>query len=242
MNKLLIFLSLLIPFTGKSQQVYHLSCKLDIPLGAAALGTLTPAFFLSKTNRAPTLDELPSLNRNDVWKFDRSATYRWSPRTATASDVLMYSSMAMPGLLFINKEVRQERYVSLLYVETMLLTAGVTNLVKELAHRYRPYVYNENVPDEKRTDKDAARSFFSGHTSLSASAMFFMATVYSDLNPDSRLKPLVWTSAAVLPAATGLLRYFAGKHYPTDIIVGYVVGGAIGFFVPYLHKKIGSNQ
>ncbi len=230
----------MIPLTGKSQRVYHLSYKLDIPLGAAALGTLTPAFFLSKTNHAPALSELPSLSRNDVLKFDRSATYRWSPPAATASDVLMYSSVAMPGLLFINKEVRQERYVSLLYVETMLLTAGVTNLVKELAHRNRPYVYNEKVPDEMKTKKEAARSFFSGHTSWSASAMFFMAKVYSDLNPDSRLKPLVWTSAAVLPAATGLCRYLAGKHYPTDIIVGYAIGGAIGFLVPYLHSKIGA--
>jgi len=241
LNKFLIFFSLLIPFTGKSQHVYDLSYKLDIPLGVAGIGALTYSFFLSKTNHAPKLEETPSLRRSDIRKFDRSATYRWSPPTATASDVLMYSSIAMPGLLFINREVRQERYVSLLYVETMALTAGITNLLKEITHRHRPYVYNENAPDEKKTEKDAARSFFSGHTSLSASSMFFMATVYSDLNPDSRLKPLVWTSAAVLPAATGLLRYFAGKHYPTDIIVGYIVGGAIGFFVPYLHKKIDSN-
>src|SRR4029079_10299737 len=131
---------------------------------------------------------------------DRSATYRWSPKSATASDVLLITSVAMPGLLFINKNVRQEHYVSLLYAETMVLTLGVTNLVKEISHRTRPYAYNENVSTDTKTTKDARRSFFSGHTSLAASASFFMAKVYADLNPDSKLKPLVWTSSAVLPA------------------------------------------
>lgn len=238
---LLVFLFLL-PFRGQSQHVYHLSYQLDIPAGSLVLGTLTASYVLSKKNHAPALSELALLDKNHIWKIDRSATNRWSRTSATASDAVMYASIAMPGLLFINKQVRQERYISLIYLETMLLTAGVTSLVKEVTRRYRPYVYNVNVPDEKRTEKDAARSFFSGHTSLTASASFFMASIYSDLIPHCRFKPLVWTSAAVLPAAAGLLRYFAGKHYPTDIIAGYAVGGAIGFFVPYLHKKIGSKQ
>jgi len=241
LKRILLLFALIVPLTGWSQNIYHLSYKLDIPIGAAGLGTLTTSYLLSRKNTPPTAAELASLDRNNIWKFDRSATERWSPHSATASDVFMYSSIAMPGLLFINKNVRRERYVSLLYAETLLLTAGVTNLVKELSHRYRPFAYNDEVADEKKMEKDATRSFFSGHTSLSASASFFMATVYADLNPDSRLKPLVWTSAAVLPAVTGLLRYFAGKHYPTDIIAGYVVGGAIGFLVPYLHKKIDSK-
>ncbi|HXH19348.1 MAG TPA: phosphatase PAP2 family protein [Chitinophagales bacterium] len=238
MRKIPLLLLSLVSITALSQNIYHLSYKLDIPAGAAGVGTLTTSYFLSRTNHAPTLDELPALSKDDVWKFDRSATGRWSPPSAKASDVLWVSSMAMPGLLLINKHVRRERYVSLLYAESMLLTMGVTSLFKEITHRYRPYVYNDEVDDTRKTEKDAARSFFSGHASLSATATFFMATVYSDLNPGSNLKPLVWASVALLPAVTGLLRYFAGKHYPTDIIIGYVVGGAVGFFVPYLHKKI----
>lgn len=201
------------------------------------MGTLTSSFIINLNSEAPTPQQIQALNRNDIWKVDRSATYRWSPKCATASDVFMYSSFVMPGLLFINKNVRHERYVSLLYVETMALSAGITNLMKELTHRYRPYAYNEDVSMEKKTEKDTRLSFFSGHTSLVASSSFFMAKVYSDLNPDSNLKPLVWTSAALLPAIVGILRYCAGKHYPTDIIVGYATGAAVGFFVPYIHKK-----
>ncbi|MEM9023429.1 MAG: phosphatase PAP2 family protein, partial [Bacteroidota bacterium] len=40
-----------------------------------------------------------------------------------------------------------------------------------------------------------------------------------------------------VPATTGLMRVLAGKHFPTDVITGYAVGGAIGFLVPHLHRK-----
>lgn len=234
---LLLFFSLIIPQSGWSQHIYELKYKTDIPIGTVGLGSLTTAFILGRKSEAPTSQQIQMLNRNDIWKFDRSATYRWSPKCAKASDVLMYSSFVMPGLLFINKNVRQEHYVTLLYAETMALSAGITSLVKELTHRYRPYAYNEDVSLEKKTEKDTRLSFFSGHTSLVASSSFFMAKVYTDLNPTCKWNPLVWTSAALLPAIVGILRYCAGKHYPTDIIVGYATGAAIGFFVPYIHKK-----
>lgn len=228
---------LLAPHSGFSQHIYQLKYKTDIPIGTVGVGALTASYILGRKSEAPTAQQIQALNRSDIWKFDRSATYRWSPKCATASDVFLYSAVVMPGLLLINKNVRQERYVSLLYLETMALTSGVTSLVKELTHRYRPYAYNEEVSMEKKTEKNTRLSFFSGHTSLVASSSFFMAKVYSDLNPDARLKPLVWTSAALLPAIVGVLRYCAGKHYPTDIIMGYATGAAIGFFVPYIHKK-----
>lgn len=236
--KILLLSALALPLEGFTQHVYLLKYKTDIPIGAAGIGTLTSSYIMGRRTAAPTPEQIQLLDKNDIWKFDRSATNHWSPQCATASDVFLYSSAVMPALLLINKNVRQERYVSLLYAETLGLTMGVTNLVKQLTDRYRPYAYNDAVSMERKTKKDSRISFFSGHTSLTASSSFFMAKVYSDLNPDSRLKPLVWTSAAVLPAIVGFLRYFAGKHYPTDIIVGYATGAAIGFFVPYIHKKM----
>lgn len=234
---ILFCLSLSVAENGFAQTVYQLKYKNDIPIGAAGIGTLTTSYFLGRKDVPPTPQQIQAMNRSNIWKVDRSATYRWSPKSATASDVFLYASVAMPALLLINKNVRRERYVSLMYLETMALTSGITNLVKELSHRYRPYSYNENVSMEKKTEKDTRLSFFSGHTSLVASSSFFMAKVFTDLNPNSNLKPLVWTTAALLPAIVGVLRYCAGKHYPTDIFVGYATGAAIGFFVPYIHKK-----
>jgi membrane-associated phospholipid phosphatase len=47
----------------------------------------------------------------------------------------------------------------------------------------------------------------------------------------------MWTSAALIPAITGLCRYGAGKHFFTDILVGYAIGSAVGILVPQLHKR-----
>ena len=65
-----------------------------------------------------------------------------------------------------------------------------------------------------------------------ATFSFFTAKVFSDTNPNSKLRPWVWSSAALLPAVTGYLRVKGGKHFPTDVIVGYAVGAAIGILVP----------
>jgi len=55
--------------------------------------------------------------------------------------------------------------------------------------------------------------------------------------PDSKWKPVVWGAAITIPAVMGYFRVAAGKHFPTDVMAGYLVGGAVGFLVPHLHRK-----
>jgi hypothetical protein len=230
---------IILPVQGWAQNVYKLKYHVDIPVTTLGAGSLAASYLISNHKKStPPTEHALVLNKDDIWRIDRRACSNWSPKCGQVSDVLLYSSIAMPSLLLINKNVRREKYVvGMMYAETMLLSAGVTCLVKEAVSRNRPYMYNEIASESTRTSKDAQLSFFSGHTSLAATSSFFMAKVYCDLNPNSRLKPLVWTAACALPATVGVLRYTAGKHYPTDILVGYVTGAAIGYLVPYLHKK-----
>jgi membrane-associated phospholipid phosphatase len=109
-------------------------------------------------------------------------------------------------------------------------------------HRSRPYVYRDEnnivTTDEKRRrDKDSQRSFFAGHTAASAGASFFAAKVFHDMNPDSKLKPVVWGVAAALPAITGYYRYKGGMHFLSDNLLGYAIGAGVGIMVPELHKS-----
>ena len=90
--------------------------------------------------------------------------------------------------------------------------------------------------------KSARFAFFSGHTSVTASNFFFTAKVFSDYFPDSKLKPYIWSVAAIAPAITAYLIVKAGRHYKTDVITGYAVGAAIGFLVPHLHRKKSSKK
>lgn len=46
----------------------------------------------------------------------------------------------------------------------------------------------------------------------------------------------VWSLAAAIPAFTGIQRMRAGKHFLTDVLLGYIVGAGVGILVPSLYK------
>lgn len=218
-------------------QKYKFKWGADVPIIGITVGSGAAAFFMHKNQKIITLDEINALSPSMVNKFDRSAIFNDSKGAKITSDIFMYSASLAPALMFIDKEVRKEWKTYLpMWMEVYGMTAGLTELTKQLVKRKRPYVYNDKLSAESKVGKDATVSFFSGHTSTTAASMFFMAKVYADLHPDSKFKPLMWTGAALIPAITGLCRYGAGKHFFTDILVGYAIGAAIGVLVPQLHK------
>ena len=120
--------------------------------------------------------------------------------------------------------------------ETALLTTGLTNTVKNLAHRARPYAYNPDLPEEMRMAPDAYNSFWSGHTANTAAMTFACASIVQQSDASKTAKTVTWTAAVVWPMAVGFYRVKAGKHFPTDVIAGYIVGAGIGLAVPYIHQ------
>lgn len=219
------------------QSVYKYRLGVDIPIGLLTLGTGTTSFILRKKKSPLTFEELSNLQVSDINKFDRYAIYQHSKAASIASDVFQYTSMISPALLFIDKNIRKDwKTVMPIWMETFALTSALTMFAKEMAKRKRPYVYS-TYDNGNKYSKDALSSMWSGHTSITAASTYFIAMVYADYHPDSRFKPLMWTGAALIPALTGLTRVKAGKHYWTDVIVGYAVGAFIGTMTPYLHRR-----
>lgn len=72
---------------------------------------------------------------------------------------------------------------------------------------------------------------------MTAANTFFFAEIFSEYYPESKWKPVVWGGAIAIPAVTGYLRVRGGRHYPTDVIAGYALGAAVGYFIPKLHEK-----
>ncbi|MEL6866616.1 MAG: phosphatase PAP2 family protein [Bacteroidota bacterium] len=239
LRQFVLFCGVLIIYsTATAQSPYEISWKKDLPLVLGGAGGLTTGLILYSNLDVfdAEIDRIPSTS--SINAFDRPATRNWSTTSGNISDVFLYGSAALPLALMLDRDMRRDaKYIAPLFAETFIITQGLTSLTKTITKRYRPFVYNENVGVELKEDKHARLSFISGHTATVASLSYFTARVFSDYHPDSKWKPVVWSAAAVLPAATGFLRVRAGKHFTTDVIGGYLVGAAVGLLVPWLHRK-----
>ena len=183
------------------------------------------------------IEELAALSRANVNSFDRGATYNWSPKAADWSDFLLITSIASPMLAFTSTSVKNDAGTYLImYLQNIITTYSVSHLIKAMFRRYRPYSYNTEVADEIRTRPGSTLSFFSAHTSVSFASAVFLSTTFNKYNPESNLTPFIWGSSLLVASAVGYLRYTAGQHFPTDIIVGAIVGSAIGYLIPLIHE------
>lgn len=237
-NLVLIFLFLLnVPICAQNGIDYDLNWKKDGTIWGASIGLLGSSYLISKSRDPITEAQINSLNSNDVWGFDRSATNKYSTSAGSSSDIFRDGAYLVPLTLFLSKNARSEaKEILVMYSEVIALNAGLTTFTKETVGRLRPYAYNSNAPIELKLSETTGRSFFSGHVSHVASLSFFTASVFSDIYPDSNYRYLVWTGAITAPALTAYLRYTAGRHFLSDVIVGYGVGALVGYFIPKLHK------
>ena len=239
-NTIMLLLGMLIIGQSQAQgfqSPYRLSTAIDIPIASGAIGFLTAGALIGKTHKLPPKESILDLSRDEVNKFDRGATRNYSKGARYASDAFLYFSIASPLLHLPSANARRDYgKVAAISSEVLMLNLALTNYVKEIVRRKRPLLYNPDVPMDKKWKADNFKSFFSGHTSTVAAMGFLYANMYAQYNPNSKLKPMMWTLAALMPLTTGFLRFKAGKHYWSDIIVGYAVGTLCGLAVPYLHS------
>ena len=221
-----------------AQFPYELKPGLDYGILGLGAVSLTTGQVL-KNNASPyTESDINSLNTNNINSFDKPSAFNYSEKAETTSNVLLYSAMISPVGLLLDKELRRDWItLGVMGLETFMISYGVTNSFKASTLRARPYAYNNTVSIDRRLEKDARYSFFSAHVAVSSSMTFFAAKVYADTHPNSKWKPLVWSGAVVLPALTAWASIEAGQHFPTDVVAGFAVGAAIGYFIPVLHLK-----
>lgn len=118
---------------------------------------------------------------------------------------------------------------------------GTAGLLARIAHvtvgRTRPSLQgcsNEEGAENKCEFRGA--SFIAGHAAMtSANAGLACANhqhlkLYGGGIPDAAVCPILVTTAA----SVGVLRMIADKHWLSDTIVGWALGGSIGYGMPYL--------
>jgi len=216
---------------------YTLSKGVDYPLIGAGLLTTGVSIYLDRRVEPLLEEQIAILEIDKLFGFDRYSTRFYSQRAHQVSNVSALTSIAFPFALLLDKDNREHSGKLLLMTfEGAIINAGLINFTKTLVRRPRPFVYNGEAPLELKLKQEARYSFFSGHTAVSSYFTFAGAQMYNDIYPDSRHRTMVWASAAVLPLVTGFGRIKAGKHFLTDVLVGYGVGAVLGIVVPRLHR------
>jgi membrane-associated phospholipid phosphatase len=144
----------------------------------------------------------------------------------------------MPLSFLANDNARKNfGNLAILYGEVLLINASINGIIKRVTKRVRPFAYDKQSPLDEKATVNARLSFYSGHVSIAASNSFFTASVLNEYLNDETTKSLIWTAAFLYPAVVGYSRVNTHQHFPTDVIVGYIVGAAIGYLIPLIHKR-----
>ncbi len=201
-----------------------------------------------QSRQIPLTDlELAALDPLQIPGIDRWVTGMWSGTADKISTVTEILSVALPAVTLPLMGGSQDIIALMVYFsEAELLASGLTGIVKGLAGRPRPYVYNTSLSPDIRCTAGSQRSFFSGHSSTAFCGAAFFAMMLDYYLPgtgkiDQALKYSLTITGYTLATATGILRVVAGQHFVTDVLVGAGVGILCGWLVPAVHR-LGDNK
>lgn len=137
----------------------------------------------------------------------------------------IYLTMVGVPLFLIYRSVHKMNMIAYISV-SLLSTWFVGEALKHLFRLARPYQAHEIVP----LFTEAGYSFPSLHASF-AGALIVFACIFRFPG---------WHVIALIALCVGLSRIVGGVHYPTDVIAGFVIGGAItyGVFLFFTHYQL----
>ena len=211
-------------------------CTLQLPAHLAAQST-TPAPLEVKDGitvasaaliwAIPTTlgwhNDLPSCAPCDpagVPFFDRWAIHQPEVVLSRASDATLIG-VALVGWIDLAGEGRAGQSTIVASIESALWAEAIAHLAKGVIGRKRPVLYTEIAPEAADVIRNQ-RSMPSGHTSTA----FALATSYwlsrRKLTKDD--KPWMRWALMAGAAGVGVLRVAAGKHHPSDVLIGAGVG------------------
>lgn len=192
-----------------------------------------------------TLAEVQSVRRDILNGFDRWAL-NLDPGKRDhfygLSDKFLTLTLAGSAATFVlGKKTRKDWLrLGLMFYQTQFLTFAFYDFSPFgpwFQNRLRPIVYYDYFSYGDRKGGNQRNSFYSGHVANAAAATFFAVKVYLDYHPEARNKKiLLYGLASLPPLFIGWTRVKALAHFPSDVLAGYLIGGAFGIVIPQLHK------
>lgn len=227
-----VFLSF--PLQSRADDVFCMKRRRDfLLLGGGATLFALGTYFCSRMDPP----DMAKLDRGKIFFVDRFAVDLSCESTEFASDVTCGVSMGIPLVLALSSRKWQTiRQDFLMYTEATLFAQGLAQLSKAIFKRPSPYAYSIAESRARHLTKDAGRSFFSGHTAAAFCGAVFAGTVFQRRYPKSPWVKPVWILGLTTATATAVLRVTSGNHFPTDVMVGALVGSLTGWFIPRLYR------
>lgn len=210
-----------------------------IGTGATLFGT---SIILDKAlNPVDTSKAYNKYDINDVNGFDRAFMLPYSKTQDTLGNVAVVAAALTPALL-LTAPHNEWGTMATMYGESILLSWGIKEVIKNSVNRLRPYMYIDGAPSSDIDNGKFSKSFPSGHTTIAFTSAAFTSYVFSTYYPDSAWKIPVISLSYALAAATATFRVTAGDHFVTDVLTGAAIGTISGFLVPWIHSKIHINS
>lgn len=124
---------------------------------------------------------------------------------------------------------------TILYLESGLANWAIANVVKLTVRRPRPNAYLLETPD--RVDTNRELSFYSAHSAVTGGLVGTAAYLIFEREGGSAEAWTVFGAGTALTAFVSWNRVRVKAHFPSDVVVGSLVGAAIGVMVPHLHLR-----
>jgi membrane-associated phospholipid phosphatase len=184
------------------------------------------------------------LDRNrDLWVFDRwdaGARSRLADLSSTGLQAaLLAAPMAVAGWEGWHGREAWDGVCAeaVVYSEALAVSAGLNLWVRSFRVHPRPLVYDPQAPASDRLSGEASGSFYSGHASASFLSATYFAYTWSLKHPGESENVWIWTGGLAAAGGVAALRVVAGKHYPSDVVVGATIGAGLGLLFPWLHQR-----
>lgn len=142
-------------------------------------------------------------------------------------------NLIMPISLFSYSRIKKNYYdenTAILNAVSGIANLGLTLGIKYLAKRERPYAVLKNV-NYKQKYKYDKYSFPSAHSSTS----FSLAAIYTLRYPKY---PQIYVPMYLWAITIAYARPYFGMHYPSDVIVGALIGSGSSILIYSLRKEI----